>query len=485
MEITNNLPTNQWYYYKLDYWGLDYPPLTAYHSWLLGYWAKLINYNWISLDESRGFESINLKFYMRMTVLLSELIIYYPALFYYLSHTTHQTRSISHTTHQTRSTSHITTHATHQTSHTNGINKLLLITLLQPSLIIIDHGHFQYNSVMLGLTTLSVALLQRQHYLLGSIAFVLSLTFKQMALYYSLPIFIFLLSTCFSQSLSPTPSHQSHRANGLTLLAKIAITVILTFTLVFYPFTSKTLLKQVLHRIFPTSRGVFEDKVASFWCAISPFVKVRQYPQQLLVWASISTTLVSSIPSLVNLFKTPTPEKLVYSLANVSLAFFLFSFHVHEKTILLPLLPISLLQAHEPWLVSWFGVTSLFSMYHPLLKREGLSFAYMTLMSLWIGLTYSFAPKTVLEKRLNLVKRASYVAMVGLHFIDILVSPPPHLPDLWTMASVVLSCIQFFVIALYLNIRQTTIQSTKSTIQSTTPRTQSIKPEKGSKESKR
>lgn len=36
MEITTHLPISQWYFYDLEYWGLDYPPLTAYHSWALG-----------------------------------------------------------------------------------------------------------------------------------------------------------------------------------------------------------------------------------------------------------------------------------------------------------------------------------------------------------------------------------------------------------------------------------------------------------------
>ena len=36
MEITINLPSRQWYKYDLQYWGLDYPPLTAYASWLCG-----------------------------------------------------------------------------------------------------------------------------------------------------------------------------------------------------------------------------------------------------------------------------------------------------------------------------------------------------------------------------------------------------------------------------------------------------------------
>jgi hypothetical protein len=40
MEITTNTPVNEWYKNTtkndLQYWGLDYPPLTAYHSWANG-----------------------------------------------------------------------------------------------------------------------------------------------------------------------------------------------------------------------------------------------------------------------------------------------------------------------------------------------------------------------------------------------------------------------------------------------------------------
>jgi alpha-1,3-glucosyltransferase len=36
MELTIHLPIRLWYTYDLQYWGLDYPPLTAYVSWLCG-----------------------------------------------------------------------------------------------------------------------------------------------------------------------------------------------------------------------------------------------------------------------------------------------------------------------------------------------------------------------------------------------------------------------------------------------------------------
>lgn len=36
LEITSHLEPAEWYRYDLEYWGLDYPPLTALHSWVLG-----------------------------------------------------------------------------------------------------------------------------------------------------------------------------------------------------------------------------------------------------------------------------------------------------------------------------------------------------------------------------------------------------------------------------------------------------------------
>ena len=37
MEITNHLPLSEWYWYDHAWWGLDYPPLTAFHSWVCGW----------------------------------------------------------------------------------------------------------------------------------------------------------------------------------------------------------------------------------------------------------------------------------------------------------------------------------------------------------------------------------------------------------------------------------------------------------------
>ena len=98
MELTIHLPTRQWYTYDLQYWGLDYPPLTAYISWLCGImyvWRHLarspdadascsaswIDPSWVALDDSRGIETAGSKVFMRSTVLAFDTLIYVPALF--------------------------------------------------------------------------------------------------------------------------------------------------------------------------------------------------------------------------------------------------------------------------------------------------------------------------------------------------------------------------------------------------------------------
>ena len=96
MELTIHLPTREWYRYDLQYWGLDYPPLTAYVSWACGivcvfkfisqrsystaFSAHVINPTWVALDASRGIETDTSKLFMRFTVLVLDALVYVPAL---------------------------------------------------------------------------------------------------------------------------------------------------------------------------------------------------------------------------------------------------------------------------------------------------------------------------------------------------------------------------------------------------------------------
>lgn len=170
-------------------WGLDYPPLTAYHSLLLGYLASLIDPTFILLrppsNHPNGWgEELHqhLLVFLRSTVLASELLVWIPVVLMY------HFKTFNLTTSSPDQSSHLS-----QKSHPPKLSNSLwlgamysaLVVLLNPNLILIDNGHFQFNSIMLGFTLASVTCFHGGHDLLGAIMFVLSLSFKQMALYYS------------------------------------------------------------------------------------------------------------------------------------------------------------------------------------------------------------------------------------------------------------------------------------------------------------
>ena len=60
---------------------------------------------------------------------------------------------------------------------------------------------------------------------------------------------------------------------------------------------------------------------------------------------------------------------------------------VHEKSILLPLMPVMLLGSDQPIVSRWLPPVACFSMY-PLLKKDGLTLAYIALMLLWGAMTW-------------------------------------------------------------------------------------------------
>ena len=69
-----------------------------------------------------------------------------------------------------------------------------------------------------------------------------------------------------------------------------------------------------------------------------------------------------------------------------SMAFFMFAYQVHEKSVLLPVLPVALLAPHLPHPAAWLPPLAAFSMF-PLLKRDGLQVAYFAFLLFWSAFT--------------------------------------------------------------------------------------------------
>ncbi|KAK1452353.1 ALG8 glycosyltransferase family ALG6 [Colletotrichum melonis] len=471
MEITTQIPVSQWYFHDLQWWGLDYPPLTAYHSWVCGKVGAFIDPTWFELYTSRGSDDPTLKIFMRATVIVSEYLVYIPAAVIFV-------RRFSR----------------HSNVPTWTAWMALVAILMQPATILIDHVHFQYNTVMLGLVLASMSSMLAGRYLWSAVFFVAALGFKQMALYYAFSVFAFLLGSCvfplkpgrfigialvtvaaFALLLLPLvlgTLYDAHRGidarpdyegppPALPLFPWL--TDVLDTNAIYYPVVEQ--LVQMVHRIFPFARGLFEDKVANFWCAANVVIKLRNYPPELLQRGALVATLASIIPPNLILFFRPRKSLLPLAFATTGWGFFLFSYQVHEKSALLPLMPMTMLLAGKHGLSrdirAWVGFANVLGVWtmFPLLKRVDLSVPYAVLTLLWaylLGL-----PPTSLSAYFQedhgklrqwatfLLHGAFYVAMIAWHVVERVVVPPIDKPDLWVVANVGVGAVGFSICYLW------------------------------------
>ncbi|CAO3675845.1 unnamed protein product [Rhizopus stolonifer] len=303
---------------------------------------------------------------------------------------------------------------------------------------------------MLGLTLLAINCFLNRHYATGAVFFCTALGFKQMSLYYAPAVFAFLLGRCFTEN------------RGFLLFFKLGVAVITTFGLLFSPWLNNLDdIQQVIHRIFPVARGLYEDKVANVWCAVNVVIKLRELLSiESTVRLSLLTTLALVIPIAIHLGRQPSRTRFLYALINSSLAFYLFSFQVHEKSILLPLLPATLLVMEEPTVTTLFVNTAMFSMF-PLLKRENLVQTYFITLILWNWLAGSFN-----SNHTNLLETFSTMITWSLfilwHITEAFFEPPSSLPDLFTVINVLLSCGLFSLLFAYYIYRQFSFQKSKT-----------------------
>lgn len=470
MEITLNLPTKEWYFNTsnndLQYWGLDYPPLTAYHSLICGYVARYINLEFVALKSSRGYESYEHKLFMRSTVIVADLLVYIPALCWYFSDKCRgQMNKLSNKPSSQKGRHDITE---------------FFLALIYPGIILIDHGHFQYNGISLGFMVAAVAALLQNKLLLAAIVFCLALNYKQMELYHSLPFFCYMLGICLSFK---------KKLLAVKKFLCIAGVVIPTFILVWLPFLSNVdVILQVLHRLFPLYRGVFEDKVANIWCALNIVYKLRNVEHIIMAKLCLASTLLAVIPSCLDLLFHPDKYKFLLALINSSLAFFLFSFHVHEKSILLAAIPAILYFPVEPFPVFWFLLVSNFSML-PLILKDNLLIPFVALTLFYFvsviaivdidfgcgairlksdsgplltksNVSHKSQTKVKLKKQLpkeKWLRHAFVTSMFGcvvLTSCSIFIPPPQKYPDLFPLIVSVYSCAHFILFYLYFMYRQ-------------------------------
>lgn len=239
----------------------------------------------------------------------------------------------------------------------------------------------------------------------------------------------------------------------LLLLSKIAATVVMSFALIWAPFVlSPTGALAVVRRIFPSSRGLFEDYVANAWCISSLIIKWRRLfsQQQLLVLCTLST-FAAFLPSMLCTLLRPSRRAFLLGLANSSMAFFLFSYQVHEKSILLPLMAIAMHE--EPGIGEISQYAAVFSML-PLLRKDGLVTAVVATCLVYAGAVRLLQQAegdqrdAVSSTRLVAIFCGGGVCiMTGFSLFP----APARYPFLEDAAIMVWSCTAFFAIFAYTN----------------------------------
>jgi alpha-1,3-glucosyltransferase len=539
MEVTISLPIHEWYTNTtsndLMYWGLDYPPLTAFWSLAAGLVGKWIVPHAVAWEASRGAEDPSSIAFMRATVLAADIFVFLPVAWLFAQTCT----SLRHRV------------------------WLFSALVFLPPLVLVDHGHFQYNNVSLGLAILAVTAAARGRHLWAAAAFSCALNYKQMLLYYAPSWFVFLLAESCREGSS---NHSASLFRAVRHVATLALVVGLVFAVTWLPFCvfSPRLedsdfgaasflqpcgagMQAVLGRLFPFSRSVFEDKVANLWCAAEPLLKLRErtyadtsgWTRRVAVGAATAATAALMTPALVGcwcmLMRPMSPrikcpptsrtlpvskksggasdhrhrsglvesstrvsqgdigikscsesdlaspalastggsallarwEVLLVTLHTVALAFFLASYQVHEKTILLPLVPIVMLSHRLPLFAVWFSSVALWSLW-PLLVRDGLVVPLCLLGACYLAAFWPTAtaveegdalflcqalksgalcsifgmdaPAAMITPYLRSAVVLSFAPALGISLCAATFHPPSHLPDFFPFLTAVYAC---------------------------------------------
>ena len=435
MELTLYLPIEDWYtnskLNKEKYWPLDYPPMSAYHSYIFG---KILNFlipESVEFKYSHGYETKVFKIIMRLFSLLSDGIIFHIAVHFFC----------------------------YKIFISDKINKnkepsywryfiINLMILLNPLMIIIDHGHFQFNNVMHGFFIFAVYFLLGDNYFLSIIFLSFCVNFKQMGLYYAIIFPLYVLKKLF------TLQEKSLKKYLISLIYIIfyGSVALLVNGVIYWPWIKSDKLKDVFSRIFPVKRGIFEDKVATFWCVVNIFIKLKQFGNNNLIKISFILTLLGcSVPIYAICKANKMTKKIsIQCFFIVSLSFFLFSYHVHEKTIIVPFLAFLLNLPYMKNILPSFTLIAMFSLF-PLLKRENQIVPYY-LINFIFYLVIKLTPKK--QKALNVffvIEIFIFVIMIGYHIIEYAIPPPEKYPWFYPMINAFFCFCFFFGVFLYSN----------------------------------
>uniref|UniRef100_A0A7E4VGV6 Alpha-1,3-glucosyltransferase n=1 Tax=Panagrellus redivivus TaxID=6233 RepID=A0A7E4VGV6_PANRE len=358
MAITHHEPLGQWYFNNVSRWTLDYPPFFAYFEKALSIVAAKIDEDMLIVSEEPIMDGDVLLF-QRLSVIAVDLVFIIA--------------------------SGLLADAITQASGDLWPSvsakmrlKLAVFVVLatQPSLILLDNIHFQYNSMMYGIFMLVVASVAFGKPVLAALLFAILLNFKHIYLYY-VPAFI----AFYLFEYLPPFRDVGFLWRGFHLALAVVSPVVLSFG-PFYAQGQIPAILQIFSRLFPFKRGLTHSYWApNFWalyntvdyalykvisslklqkqCFQFSFLKcdvrtpayisgiVEDYQHSVLPnvrpGATFALIIAFLLPVALFFFKSNRNHQLQKLLIAVTLSaypFFLFGWHVHEKALVMVALPL-------------------------------------------------------------------------------------------------------------------------------------------------
>lgn len=365
--LTVSRPLSQWYHDESSKWTLDYPPIFAYYEYIVGQLLSVFRPSLVDITNHDD-STWRTVYFLRATVLALDPLLALSASLYLGSlqqSTAPSNRMWWRWAPPTRS---------EESKHLFGI----ILLLFNPSLIIVDNIHFQYNILAISCLFLSLFVVNASAFSLASIGFAVTVNLKHTLFPLALPLVIYVLAYhyhCLSQPQTQPHNNDNQRSAITNAALSIVCTAFATTLALVGPWVpffitgGLPLLMQMKQRLFPFDRGLFHanwapnlwafyavcDKVASrLGCRLRvPDVSitsghigsVRPFTCLPNPTPSICFTLlvISTTPILIHLANSPSKVNLLHAIVITALSSVLFGWHVHEKALLIALLPLSLL----------------------------------------------------------------------------------------------------------------------------------------------
>lgn len=342
----------------------------------------------------------------------------------------------------------------------------------------VDHIHFQYNGILFGILLLSCGKMFQRKFIQSALYFAVLLNMKHIFIYMAPVYFCYLIKYYCLGTI----------AGFIKNTLKLGSVVLLVTAISFGPFVRH--LPQVVSRLFPFKRGLTHAYWApNFWALYNFADKVLQIvkkvPQvqsntgglvqefQHSVLPSVSPAVTFAAVALMMLpccmklmsHKSESPDGFMKPLIICASTSFMFGWHVHEKAILMILIPLQVLTVHKQTEAGSSLFLSIFGLYSltPLLFTSELVLVKLSLFVAYIAFNI-FAFKSIYNFKLLKVHEVIYSAGIILlplyeHLFQYLMnfhSRFPFLPLMLTSVYCGVGMIYFWLKFYFEYLRETT-----------------------------